>query len=336
MPIRSSALSEGATIGGWRDLLDKLTGFEPDDESIKVLYHDNIDNSMNNSLGRYFDEAVNSMDGVRGAHAKFPKHYGGSGHVKQKIRKELGGDPDVIINFMAGPPSGILREFEDNGTLVLNDPDMYPVTGSKVRTQQLLEQANVPVAETVIPHSYDDIREFCDRVEGPYVLKPSNGFGGKGVRKVDTAEEALKQVNLGTDIVQEDVFKYWPHQSYRDIRAYVVGDQCIGAMYRVNDDWITNIHNGGHGEKVPDDAYQKVAELAVDAVKAMGDGLHFSGVDILERYDKDGNVEYVVLELNSAPGGFYNLERSTGHGRDAVRQIVEYSVELEKELHREG
>jgi len=321
----------------WIDYIHDMLHISDDSgDTIRILYHDDIDNPMNSALREYILDTENEIDGI-----KIAAHYfsGSDSYnvIKSKmkeIEKELGGKPDIVLNFKASPNTYVLKKYKEKGALVLNDPDVYSITGNKMRTYRILEDAGIDIPATALPGDKDEVKMFVENHEGPYILKPTHGHGGKGIRRMDTMEEILENISYGSDMLQEDIFKYWPHESYRDIRAYVVGDRCISAMYRVNDKWITNLHRGGHGEALPEHIFEKIGPLAVRAARAIApsDKLSFCGVDILEKYDENGCVDYVVLEINSAPGGFYNLEKATGEGRNTVRSIIEYAMEVYRDV----
>jgi [lysine-biosynthesis-protein LysW]--L-2-aminoadipate ligase len=73
------------------------------------------------------------------------------------------------------------------------------------------------------------------------------------------------------------VQEYVPKRG-RDIRSFVVGDECICAIYRYSDHWITNTARGGKAENCP--VTDEVAELSLAAAQAVGGGI--VAVDLLE------------------------------------------------------
>ncbi len=72
----------------------------------------------------------------------------------------------------------------------------------------------------------------------PVVLKPAVGSWGRLLSKVndrDAAETVLGSYHHSIFFIQKYIAK-----KGRDIRAFVVGDECIAAIYRSSDHWITN------------------------------------------------------------------------------------------------
>ena len=88
----------------------------------------------------------------------------------------------------------------------------------------------------------------------PCVLKPVVGSWGRLLAKVDnrtTAEAFIEhKATLG---VNHQVFyiQEYVNKPGRDIRAFVVGDEPIGAIYRSSENWITNTARGGVASNCP-------------------------------------------------------------------------------------
>jgi [lysine-biosynthesis-protein LysW]--L-2-aminoadipate ligase len=64
----------------------------------------------------------------------------------------------------------------------------------------------------------------------------------------------------------------------RDIRAFVVGDETIAAIYRYSDHWITNTARGAKATKC--EVTPELGDLCVRAAKAVGGGV--VAIDLLE------------------------------------------------------
>src|SRR3990167_1393436 len=81
----------------------------------------------------------------------------------------------------------------------------------------------------------------------------------------------------------------------RDIRAFVVGDETIGAIYRASDHWITNTARGGKASKCP--VTPELNDLCVRAARSVGGGGSVGGgvvaVDLVEAPEG-----LLVIEVN--------------------------------------
>jgi [lysine-biosynthesis-protein LysW]--L-2-aminoadipate ligase len=67
----------------------------------------------------------------------------------------------------------------------------------------------------------------------------------------------------------------------RDIRSFVVGDDCVAAIYRSSDHWITNTARGAQASKC--EVTPEVAEISLAAATAVGRGI--VAVDLFESDD---------------------------------------------------
>ena len=76
----------------------------------------------------------------------------------------------------------------------------------------------------------------------------------------------------------------------RDIRAFVVGDEVICAIYRKADHWITNTARGAEASNCP--LVGPLPDLALRAAQAVGGGI--LAVDLVET--EEG--ELLVIEVN--------------------------------------
>jgi [lysine-biosynthesis-protein LysW]--L-2-aminoadipate ligase len=103
----------------------------------------------------------------------------------------------------------------------------------------------------------------------------------------------------------------------RDIRAFVVGDDVICAIYRESDHWVTNTARGARTRDCPIDA--TLRQMSLRAAAAVGGGV--LAIDLLEDRDR-----LLVSEVN-ATMEFKNSIDVTGvdiPGRvaDHVRGVV--------------
>ena len=102
----------------------------------------------------------------------------------------------------------------------------------------------------------------------------------------------------------------------KDIRAFVVGDDCIAAIYRFSDHWITNTARGGRAENCP--VTTELGDVCIQAAKACGGGA--LAVDIFET-----DAGYSVNEVNYTME-FRNSIDTTGV--NIPEKIVDYVIEV--------
>jgi [lysine-biosynthesis-protein LysW]--L-2-aminoadipate ligase len=101
----------------------------------------------------------------------------------------------------------------------------------------------------------------------------------------------------------------------RDIRAFVIGDRLICAIYRESAHWITNTARGGAASNCP--ITPDLEALCVQAAQAVGGGV--LAIDVLEA--EDGRL--LVNEINHTME-FRNSSAPTGV--DIAAEVVNYAM----------
>lgn len=187
-----------------------------------------------------------------------------------------------------------LRILNDRGVSTVNTAQVADVCGNKLQTTSALTAAGVPSPRTMIAYSTESALEAIERLGYPVVLKPAVGSWGRLLSKVndhEAAEAVLehKQV-LGTYHHSIYYIQEYIAKPGRDIRAFVVGDETICAIYRDSAHWISNTARGGVSSNCP--VTPELNELCVQAARAVGGGI--VAVDVVEDPDRG----LMVLEVN--------------------------------------
>ena len=181
---------------------------------------------------------------------------------------------------------------------VINPPDGIDKASNKFLTSIFLELNNIPQPETVVTESINEAIVWIDKFEDA-VLKPIFGCGGEGiirVKKEMSISTKLKILNefkekYNTFYIQKFIKPLG--DEYRDIRAFVVDDEVVAAMYRIGgENWKNNVSQGGRVEEC--EITDEIEKLALKAKNAIG--LFYAGVDLIE--SEEG---LKVLEVNSTP-----------------------------------
>jgi len=109
---------------------------------------------------------------------------------------------------------------------------------------------------------------------------------------IGDAAEALLEHKETLGSYQHSVFYIQEYitKPGRDIRAFVVGDQTVTAIYRKSAHWITNTARGGQGEACP--VTPELHDICQAAARAVGGGV--LAIDVLE----DAQRGYLVNEVN--------------------------------------
>jgi [lysine-biosynthesis-protein LysW]--L-2-aminoadipate ligase len=207
------------------------------------------------------------------------------------------------------------------GVRTVNTHDVIENCGDKFITTQLLLENNVPTTRVKMAFTPASALEAIESFGYPCVLKPVVGSWGRGVVRVNDRDAAEAVVNL-----RDELGGYAQHIYYiqelvkkpqRDIRSFVVGDECIAAIYRTSAHWITNTHLGGKASNCP--VTPDLAAISIGAAKAVGGGV--VAVDLFE----DPERGLLVNEVNHTME-FRNSVPATGV--DIPGRMVDYVVNV--------
>jgi [lysine-biosynthesis-protein LysW]---L-2-aminoadipate ligase len=168
----------------------------------------------------------------------------------------------------------ISRIFEAHDVPVVNRSAVAERCGDKYITSQLLVKHGLPTPRVMMAFDEDSALQAIEAMGYPCVLKPVVGSWGRLLAKVENREmaealiehKAMMGVNHRVFYIQEYIDK-----PGRDIRAFVIGDEAICAIYRSSENWITNTARGGVATNCP--VTDEIAELCRRAACAVGNGL---------------------------------------------------------------
>ena len=175
-----------------------------------------------------------------------------------------------------------LAVLETWGIPTVNTFEVADVCGNKLLTTMRLIRDGVPSPRTRLAFTPESALAAVEELGYPAVLKPLVGSWGRLISRVndrDAAESILEHKDvLGTYIHSIYYVQEYVPKPGRDIRAFVVGDETIGAIYRYSDHWITNTARGGKATKC--EVTPELDDLCVRAAKAVGGGV--VAIDVLE------------------------------------------------------
>lgn len=205
------------------------------------------------------------------------------------------------------------------GIPTVNMAHVAATCGDKLATTTALARAGVAQPLTRIAFSAESALQAIEEMGYPVVLKPVVGSWGRLLSKIndrDAAEAILEHKEiLGS--YQHAIFYIQEYitKPGRDIRAFVVGDQTVCAIYRTSSHWITNTARGGQGEICP--VMPELNDICRAAAQAVGGGI--LAIDVFE----DAERGYLVNEINHTME-FHTLAPTTHV--DIADIIVQYTL----------
>lgn len=212
-------------------------------------------------------------------------------------------DVDVAIERCINHSRAVhaIRLFEGAGIPCVNTYRVATVCGDKLLTSAALQEAGVPQPEVRVAFTEQTALEAIEQMGYPVVLKPAVGSWGRLISKVNDrqAAESLLEHKTILGSYHHSIFyiQKYVEKPGRDIRAFVVGNECIAAVYRQSDHWITNTARGASVFNCP--VTDELGDLAIRSAVAVGGGV--VAVDVLESSDGllANEVNYTMEYKNS-------------------------------------
>ncbi|MFP4631314.1 MAG: lysine biosynthesis protein LysX [Candidatus Acetothermia bacterium] len=176
----------------------------------------------------------------------------------------------------------IMELLTGTGVTIVNDFQTVRLCGDKAFTSVKLKKEGVPTPDFRVAFDRKSALRAIEDIGYPAVLKPVDGSWGRMVSKIDNKEAAEATLEHKSQLNSHYHSIYYVQDfvetGKKDIRAFVLGNEVIGAAYRESDHWITNAARGGESRPYP------VTEELENIVKATSEvfGGGALAVDLLE------------------------------------------------------
>lgn len=197
---------------------------------------------------------------------------------------------------------------EGLGAHVINPLQAAVMCGNKMYSHMLLEKAGVRTPKAFSAFSEESAIDALNELGYPAVIKPTVGSWGRLIallKDKEAARAVIEDREHMFPIYQVYYFEEFIDRPPRDIRAIVVGERVVGAIYRYSGEgeWKTNMALGGHAEACP--VTKELEDICLKATRAVGGQI--VGVDLMESKD----YGLLVHEVNNTTE-FKNTVRVTG------------------------
>lgn len=230
---------------------------------------------------------------------------------------------DAILERSISYTSGLYatRILNSFGVRTVNSAAVADACGDKLTTSVLLAQAGLPQPRNIVAFTPEAGVQAAETLGYPVVVKPVVGSWGRLLAKINDrdAAEAIFEYKSTLGSTQHQVFyvQEFINKPGRDIRAIVVGDRVLTAIYRNSAHWITNTARGGEGTICP--LTPEIEDLCLGAAKAVGGGV--LAIDLMEHPERG----YLIVEVN------HTMEFHTAQpisGVDIADEIVGYVAQI--------
>lgn len=245
--------------------------------------------------------------------------------INANMNKGLTTDADVILERCINHYRALhaLQLYEDSNVLCFNKASVASICGSKFETSLMLKKKDVPQPEVRIAFTEKSALQAIEEMGYPVVMKPAVGSWGRLIAMVSTREaaEAILEHKTTLGTYHHSVFyiQQYVEKHGRDIRSFVVGDECIAAVYRTSEHWITNTARGAVASNCP--VTDELAEISKAAAQAVGGGI--LAIDIFETAQglQVNEVNYTMEFKNSIKPTGVNIPQ----------KIIDYVVQRGRE-----
>ncbi len=175
-----------------------------------------------------------------------------------------------------------LRFLEQAGVPCINRATVAAVCGDKIETSIALARCGIPQPKLRVAYSEESAMRAIEELGYPVVLKPVVGSWGRLLSRANdrSAAEAILEHKKLLGSYQHSIFylQEYIDKRGRDIRTFVVGDECIAGIYRQSQHWITNTARGAVAANCP--LTNEIVELSLASAEAVGGGM--VAVDLFE------------------------------------------------------
>lgn len=209
---------------------------------------------------------------------------------------------------------------EGLGAKVINPLDTAIVCGNKLFTHMKLKNAGIKTPKVITAFSAESALNALNKFGYPTIIKPTIGSWGRLIallKDSDAAKAVIEDREHMFPLYQIYYLEEFVDRPPRDIRAIVVGDSVVAAIYRYSggNSWKTNMALGGRAEACH--ITKELEDICLKSTKIVGGKI--VGVDLMES-SRDG---LVVHEVNNTTE-FKNTVKVTGIAIQEI--IVDYSI----------
>jgi [lysine-biosynthesis-protein LysW]--L-2-aminoadipate ligase len=228
-------------------------------------------------------------------------------------------DYDVVLERCINHSRALnaLKILNDWRIPTVNTSYVASICGDKLATSTALVHYGVPTTKIKVAFTPESAIKAIEELGYPVILKPAVGSWGRLLSKVNDREaaEAILEHKETLGSYHHSIFyiQEYIRKPKRDIRAFVIGGETVGAIYRYAEHWITNTARGGQAIGCP--VTPELNQICVAAAKAVGGGI--VGVDLLEDPERGllvNEVNYTIEFRNSI----------TTTGVDIPQRILDY------------
>lgn len=243
-------------------------------------------------------------------------------HDRDLVLEELPAGNALIRSVSTTRGLYVARAMEALGGTPVNGYNVSSTCADKAETSWKLRAAGVPTPETRVAFEAPSALRAAEALGYPVVIKPTQGSWARLIARAETPEQLEALIEHRAMLPNPTQHVYYLQEyvekagtgHHRDLRAFVVGDETIAAVWRNSDHWITNTARGATTSNCPVD--DELNDLCLRAADAVGGGI--LAIDLMETPDG-----LTVHEVNHTMEFRNSIEPT---GVDIPGAIIEYAV----------
>jgi glutathione synthase/RimK-type ligase-like ATP-grasp enzyme len=192
------------------------------------------------------------------------------------------------------------RRAQNEGLVVMDDPDSILRCTNKVFLEELLSANKVPTPKTLILSKGQE-KQLSEGLTFPMILKIPDGSFSRGIYKASDTKEfksICKKLFQDSDLILAQEYMYTEYDwrvGMLDRKPLFVCKYMMSSGHWQIYDHASGNNDGGDFETMPVEAApKKVIKTAIRAANLVGDGLY--GVDL-----KETDAGVFVIEVNDNP-----------------------------------
>ena len=188
-----------------------------------------------------------------------------------------------FILIRQNPPFGmnyfnstLLLDYIKNKTKIINDPESIRNTSEKLFSLNFIDL----MPPTIFTKSFDEIQKFFLKYKN-IVIKPVNGYGGKGILFIKKLNKKfIKNYLKKSEHIM--VQKFLPSIKKGDKRVFIINGKVKGAIRRIpkKKSNLSNLGQGGKAYKTMLNKKEKQISILV-AKKLKKANIYFAGIDLV-------------------------------------------------------
>lgn len=235
-------------------------------------------------------------------------------------------DLDIVYERSISYSRGleVIRILGSLGIRCVNSHETAEICGNKIATTLALKKNNLPQPEVRFAFTEESALKAIEELGYPCVIKPPVGSWGRLLAKVndrDAAEAILEHKStLGSYQHSLVYIQEYIEKQGRDIRSFVIGDECVAAAYRSSTHWITNAARGAEPSFC--EVTDEIAELSIKSAQAVKGEI--VAIDLFE-----SEKGLLVNEINHTME--FKASQSAQDSQNSIpKKIVDYLISQNK------